>query len=477
MLSASALHRLEHSPAAAGVGEDGIRMAARQLRRGVLAVAVTGAMVLVAACGGGGSDGSGDSPGAAVPSCEPAKAGEKVNLTFSSWVPGMQKTVDLWNQQNPDIQVRYKQVVGGPAGTYQAYSNQLKAGNAGDLGMIEFDSLPSFRIQDGLMNIGGCPGIKEAAANYVPWTIEQVSFGEPGAVYGIPQDIGPLAMYYRKDLFAKAGIAPPATWDEFYAAAKKVKAEGSFITNFPSDGSSYFAGLAWQNGAKWFSNDGGKWSVTMTDEKTTQVADYWQKMIDEKLVDTTPALVNAQWKALDTGKQWSMIGAAWTAKLLENGAPETKGKWAVAQLPQWSPGGQTAGNWGGSNTVVFKGSKHPAEAAKFAAWAFGNLEALALNNKNGGQFPATTAGERDLPALKAPYPYFGNQVIWKVFQTAAPQVDPKWQWGPTMTQTFSDLSNGMSLAVNGKASLNDAIKQAHDKTVATMKSQALEVSS
>ncbi len=84
----------------------------------------------------------------------PRRTATKVTLSFSSWVPGMQKTVDLWNSQNPDIQVKYKQVVGGQNGTYQAYSNQLKAGNAGDLGMVEFDALPSFRVQDGLMNIG-----------------------------------------------------------------------------------------------------------------------------------------------------------------------------------------------------------------------------------------------------------------------------------------------------------------------------------
>jgi multiple sugar transport system substrate-binding protein len=77
--------------------------------------------------------------------------------------------------------------------------------------------------------------------------------------------------------------------------------------------------------------------------------------------------------------------------------------------------------------------------------------------------------------LNEPYPYFGDQVIWKVFQEAAPQVDEKWQWGPTMTQTFADLGNGLSAAVNGQGSIADALKQAQDKTISTMKSQAIEV--
>jgi multiple sugar transport system substrate-binding protein len=447
-------------------------MTLRQIRRKALAAGAILSLALLAACSGGGSD---DTTTSAGGNCLPAAEGEKVTLTFTSWVPGMQKTVDLWNQQNPNIQVQYKEVAAGARGTYQTYANQIKAGNTDDLGMVEFDSLPSFRMQDGLANIGACPGVAEAAAKYVPWTMKQVAFGEPGAVYGVPQDVGPLALYYRKDLFESNGIAVPATWDEFYTAAKQVKAKGGLITNFPPDAANYFAALAWQNGANWFGNSGSAWTVSMTDEKTKQVADYWQRMITEKLVDSTPALTDTQFKALETDRQWSVIGAAWTAKLIENGSPGTAGKWGVVPLPQWQAGQQKSGNWGGSTTVVFKNSKHPAEAAKFAFWAFGNLEALALNNTNGGQFPATTAGETQLPALTQPYPYFGDQVIWKTFQEAAAQVDEAWQWGPTMTQTFTDLADGLSAAINGQGTVLDALTEAQQKTITTMKSQAIQV--
>ncbi len=121
----------------------------------------------------------------------------------------MQETVDLWNENNPDIQVDYKEVVGGNQGTYQAYFNQIKAGKTPDIGMVEFDNLPSFRLQDGLQNVGGCQPVKDVEGKYVDWAISQVGFGEEGAVYGIPMDIGPMALYYRKDLFDEAGIPVP----------------------------------------------------------------------------------------------------------------------------------------------------------------------------------------------------------------------------------------------------------------------------
>jgi multiple sugar transport system substrate-binding protein len=439
------------------------------LRRTASAVGVVAVLALASACL------SGPATDENIP-CVPAKPGEKVDLTFTSWVPGMDKTVDLWNRQNPDIQVHYKQIVPGPQGSYQAYSNQIKGGDTPDLGMIEFDSLPGFRLQGGIMNIGVCPGVAEASKRYLPWTMKQVAFGEPGAVYGVPQDVGPLALYYRKDLFQQNGIEVPATWDAFYQAAKKIKAKGGLIANFAPDGGSYFAGLAWQSGGSWFSFTNDGWSVHMTDDNTMRVARYWQKMLDEKLVDTKPTLSNIQLKALDTGQEWTTIGAAWTAKLIETGAPTTSGKWAVAPLPNWQAGRRVSGNWGGSTTVVFKGTKHPAEAAKFALWAFGDNAAEALNNKNGGQFPATISGETQLPALREPYPYFGGQVIWKVFQDAATSVDTSWQWGPTMTQTYADLNDGLSAAVNGQATIGGALRHAQSSTIATMTALALNVS-
>lgn len=442
----------------------------------VVTVMTIGLAFAAAACGGsGGGSGNGSDGAASASKCKPMAKGQKVKLTFTSWVPGMAKTVDLWNSQNPDIQVSYKEVVGGNAGTYQAYSNQIKAHKTPDIGMVEFDNLPTFRLQNGLANVGSCAPVQEVKSKYVDWAISQVGFGEKNAVYGIPMDIGPMSLYYRKDLFDKAGIKVPTTWQEYTDAAAKIKAKGAVIGDFPTDQPAWFTAMAWQNGASWFTNNGKSWKVSLTDTPTLKVADFWQKLIDSKQVDTIPGLGDPQWKALDTGREWSILGAAWTTKLLESSAPRTAGKWAVAPMPQWSAGGNASGNWGGSTAVVFKDSKHPYEATKFAAWAFGNMDALALNNKNGGQYPATTEGQAQLPALTQGLAYYGNQRVWEVFAKASAGVDPNFQWGPTMTQTYADLADGIGAAVNGKSTLTDALTSAQDKTVKTMEGQSLTV--
>lgn len=255
--------------------------------RPVLATAIP-LMLVLGACGGsddGGGGGSGGDQASGGSSCE-ASDGD-VELSFWTWVPGMDKVVELWNKDNPDIQVTVESTPAGNAGTYSNLFNGLEAGTAPDLSQVEYDSLSSFRLQDGLADIGGCEGIADASGDFVDWTWSQVQLGDDG-VYAVPQDTGPMALFYRKDLFEKAGITePPATWDQYYEDAKKLKEEtGALITHFPQGDANWFTGLLWQRGASLFSIDGDQVQVNVDSPEATEVADYWQKMIDEELVAT-----------------------------------------------------------------------------------------------------------------------------------------------------------------------------------------------
>jgi len=426
-------------------------------------------MLALAGCSSGDDDSAGT---VAASSCLPSSG--PVNLTFTSWIPEIQSVVDVWNAKNPDIQVKVQTGPNGNGGTYQNFFNQLKAGNAPDLGQVEYDALPSFRVQDGLVNLGACDIVTAAQSQFVDWTWNQVSFGEKGAAYGIPQDAGPMALFYRADLFKEHGIEVPKTWQEYADAAAKVKAAGGYITNFSQSDINQFAGLAWQAGAHWFANDGTNWSVNLADDKTTQVATYWQDLIDRKLVSTVPPWTPEWNNAYNTSKAWTWVSAVWGANSISTGAPKTAGKWAVAPMPQWTAGDAAAGNWGGSSTAVFKGSKHPYEAAKFALWLNTSDEALTLLNQKANLYPATTAGAK-LPALTAGVDFYGGQHIYDVFAQASGEVKADFTWGPTMTQTYTDASDGFKAAVSGKGTLLEALKTAQAATIETLKSQAIPV--
>ena len=432
------------------------------------AVAVVSVLAL-AACSSSGSSGGTSSASA---SCSPSSG--KVALTFTTWVPGMDKVVDLWNEKNPDIQVKVQTGPNGNSGTYQNFFNEIKAGNAPDLGQVEYDALPNFRVQDGLTNIASCKPVADAKNAFVDWTWNQVTFGEKNAVYAVPQDTGPVAMFYRKDLFQAAGIPVPTTWDEYAKDAALIKAKGSYITNFPKTDVNWFAGMVWQNGGQWFKNDGNAWTVDLASDKSTHVADYWQNLIANGEVSKLASFSDEWNKSFDDGQQWTWISAVWGASTLQTGAPNTAGKWAVAPMPQWTAGGKQAGDWGGSSTAVLKGSKHPYEAAKFAMWLNTDPQALALENQLGGLYPAAKAGA-DLSAFTGGQAFYGGQKIYDVFKQASSQVNPDFTWGPTMTQTYTDVSDGFGAALGGSGTLTDALKTGQQKTVDALKAQSIPV--
>lgn len=436
-------------------------------RKATIAVAVLTAITL-AGCSTGGGGGT----TAASGSCEPSDG--PVELTYRGWVPGMEEVVALWNEDNPDIQVEYQGGPSGPAGTYQNFFNEVKAGNAADLGQIEFDILPNFRVQDSLENIAACENVLAAKDQFVDWTWNQATFGEEDAVYAIPQDTGPMAMYYRADLFEAAGIPIPTTWEEYAEAAALVKAQGAYITNFSKTDVNWFVGMVWQKGGQWFSNDGDAWDVALTSPESLEVADYWQTLISNEEVSRLPSFSDEWNSSFDTGQQWTWISAVWGATTLATGAPNTAGKWAVAPMPQWEANAESAGNWGGSTVAVLKGSDHPYEAAQFALWLNTDPEALALANELGGIYPASIAGA-DLPAFATGSDYYGGQKIYDVFAEASDRVDPNFVWGPTMTQTYTDVGDGFGEALGNNGTLTDALEAGEQKTIESLKTQSIAV--
>jgi len=428
-------------------------------------------------------------PAGSGSTCPSAPAGSTVNLSMTSWTPGAQQNVDYFNihvgnTMNPRIHVTLNVVPGGNAGTYQAYSNQIIAGNTADIGMVEYPILPSYRLQQGVTNIASCPGVAEARSEFTPAGISASGAGDPSALFGIPQDVGPLGLYYRKDLFAKYHIPVPATWDQFAAAAPKVKAAGGHIAGFQYGQPGWLEGLAWQAGARWFTSTDRGWIVNMTDAASLKVASYWTTLVRNGYVAQEDTFSPADWSDLGSGKLWTLIAPPWMSVLLATNSPGSAGDWALAPLPQWTAGQAKTGMWGGSDYVVWSTCKYPAQAAQFLLWLETSQNALTVNNTVGGQFPGYMPAVRTVPAMAGPLTvasattgkpvkYFGDQVIWNVF--TGMQASPSWQAGPTQSQTDADFGTALAAFISGSGTIADALHATQGKTIAAIQAQGLAV--
>ena len=184
-------------------------------------------MVPLAACGGSSSPTSSTSTG-------------PVTLNYWAWIPNMDKQVALFNQSHPNIHVNWVNVGAGPL-EYNKLYTAIKANNAPDVSEIEFQLLPTFETTGGLLDIApyGAASVKN---DFPSWMWTQVTLGN--SIYAVPQDSGPMSLFYRADVFKKYNLPVPATWAQYADDAARLHAANpnDYITDFPPKNPGQFSG-------------------------------------------------------------------------------------------------------------------------------------------------------------------------------------------------------------------------------------------
>jgi multiple sugar transport system substrate-binding protein len=405
-------------------------------------------------------------------SSDKADAGP-VNLTYWAWAPGLDKVAAIWNKSHPNIHVTVKKQASGDDLVTKIIT-AAKAHKSPDLVQAEYQALPTLVSNDVLADISGQAG--DAKSSFADGVWQQVTLGSD-AVYAIPQDTGPLMFYYRQDLFKKYKLTVPTTWDEFAATAKALKKKDSkkSLTTFSAGDPGLFAGLSQQAGAKWWTSSGDQWTVGIDDAASKKVADFWGGLVKDGAIDNQPMYTPAWNKALNTGTQIAWVSAVWAPGVLTTAAPATKGKWAMAPLPQWNAGDNSTGSWGGSTTGVTNDSSHKDAAVQFAKWLNTDPTAVAALVKNGGIYPAATEAQTGGALAKAP-DFFSNQPDFYTQAAAIAKTTAGASWGPNVNVAYSAFKDSFGKAAQSKSDFGAALSTMQQTTVADMKKQGFKVS-
>jgi multiple sugar transport system substrate-binding protein len=157
-----------------------------------------------------------------------------------------------------------------------------------------------------------------------------------GKMYGMPDLSSARALFYNTDLFTKAGIAaPPKTWDEFTADAKKLTALGDGTVGYamplgPEEAQAEFSIWMFNNGGNWKTD--GKWTInspqnvdTLTFLKSLSVTD--------KVTQNNPGKTNrtdGAFPLFQSGKAGMVVGFSPLAATLDKDA---KVHYATAPMP------------------------------------------------------------------------------------------------------------------------------------------------
>ncbi|PPF32411.1 ABC transporter substrate-binding protein [Rathayibacter sp. AY1A3] len=400
-----------------------------------------------------------------------APATSPVRLQYWGWLKDLQKVCDVWNASHPEIQVEAVWIPGGNAGGYQKLYSALAAGGGPDLGQVEIRSVPEFMLVNGLVDLTRY-GVEQYRDLYDPTLWGQVSY--TGGVYGIPQDSGPMALFYQPEVFGKVGAEPPTTWDDWAAVATELRGAGSYIDCFPLADASVFAAFATQAGAQWLRPEEDGWVIDMTDDATTRVASFFDTAIDQDLVQTGYGAYSPAWfAAAAKGGIASCATGSWGDALIE-GVSGGAGKWRAAPMPVWGDTGFGSSFLGGSTAAVFSSSKHPEEAIEFAVWMTTTQEGIDAMIANSGIGWSPAVGEIGT-ARKGPSDFFSGQNYNEdILVPASKEQNPDWSWWPVTQQSFNILSDGFRKKASG-LSLVDAVAEAEQQIITVFENKGLSI--
>ncbi|MFF0088439.1 ABC transporter substrate-binding protein [Streptomyces canus] len=375
-----------------------MKISIRRSRRAAIAVALGSVLALTAtACGDDGSGSGGD---------KGDEGSGKGKIVF--WDNNGGVRTDIWKEiiadfqkANPDIKVEY---VGIASTEYQSkVDTAIQGGGLPDVGGVGAAMLAGFSAQNALEPLDGrlSKSSLNGKLNEDMVGVLKAAGGGDGTLYSIPTSANNGVLYYRTDLFKKAGLDEPTTWDKFYAAADKLtdakKNEfGYTIRGGAGSIAQALDAMYGQSGITSFWN-GDK--TTVNDPKNVaaleKYAALYKKVTPAADLNNDFTKMVAQWDSGTIGMLNHNLGS-YQDHVKALGVDKFRG------IPQ--PIGASGKRVQVSNPVdgmgVFKSSKNKDAAWKFIEFATSAAENSKFN-QNAGQVPSNNDAAKDAWISKA----------------------------------------------------------------------------
>lgn len=364
--------------------------------------------------------------GAAVAACGSTSTGSGqtrlVVNTFGDF--GYHDLYTKYEQSHPGIKI--VEHISSYDDHHKNLQARLLAGSgAGDINAVDGGYIARFKADADKFVDFKAYGVNPG--QWLDWKSQQATSTD-GKLMGLGADIGGLAMCYRTDLFAQAGLPTnrdqvAALWPDW----KSYLATGArFMASAPK-------GVAWfDSGSNVFNAMIGQAPVAYTDSSNNVVVatNPAVKQAFDLAVSAVRAGQSAklstfsqQWNAgFQQGSFATVACPAWMTDTIKQNAPQTSGKWDIATVPGGS------GNWGGSFLTVPKKSKHAKEAVELAEYLTAPEQESEIFRTQ-GHLPSVPAVYNDPAVAGYTNPFFSNAPTGQIFAQAATKLKPQFQ-GP-----------------------------------------------
>ncbi len=373
---------------------------------GRVAATMVAVVALLTACSSGGSAASpstaAQASAAAAGAASPASAANAVVVNYWYWldtptVPTFQTLISEFNASHPNIRVV------GQLVPLSDYENKLitavSSGSAPDAARFKDWWVGQFATQGVLASL--TPDIQKwsGQSDVISSLWKTGELTPSGPVYMLPHQYITFYLYYRKDLFAAAGLQPPTTQAEFVADAQKLtnasKNQYGFDVRGGSGGQDQWAAWMLASGARFVDAQN---NVTINTPAAVQAN---QQYID-LLKDSPPGAVNDAYAQVlqnfENGTIAMMAHHIGSYQILQQKLGSNLG---VVPYPPADPSNPaTLGSMSGN--VIFSQSKVQQAAWTWISWLDSQQAMTELSESPNGQLPVLTSVGK-LPFFSNPF--------------------------------------------------------------------------
>ncbi len=343
---------------------------------------------------------------------------------------GLDDLITEYETDHPDVAI--KLIKGDYNPLHDSLQRELVSGTgAPTIAAIGEDYIAQFAAQpDQFVNLStlGADDYKDV---YLPWKWAEGKSADGTSVIGMGADVSGLALCYRSDLFAAAGLptdrlavsaAMTDSWEGFLtlgAQYTKASKGGAFI----DDATTLLAPIRDQTGASYYDASGAL--STAADKPAFDVA---TKAIDAGLSAGITQFSDAWDKGLTDGSFAVTLCPVWSMGYIQGVVTGSnyQPKWDIADIP--GPGGSRGGSF---YTIPAQATPAQRDAAwQFLRWLLAPAQQLKVFRAT-GSLPSQPAIYKDSSVTGYKIPFFNDAPVGKILAKAVEELpvmasqDPK----------------------------------------------------
>ncbi|GAB2840602.1 extracellular solute-binding protein [Streptomyces deserti] len=354
--------------------------------------------------------------------------------------PTYKALVKEFEAANKDVKVKYVNVPFDLA--QNKFDTAAGSKGAPDVLRSEVGWTPAFAKKGFFLPLDGTEALAEQD-KFKPNLIEQAKY--EGKTYGVPFTTDTLALVYNKELFKKAGVEAPKTWDDLKKAAATIKDKTGVDGYWGSTQAYYAQSFLYGEGTDTVDVDAKK--ITITSPAAKKAYGTWQSLFDGKglhKADTTADAYAHIQEAFVSGKVASIIQGPWEiTNFYKGSAFKDRNNLGIATVPAGSTG-KAGAPTGGHNLSVYAGSDeaHQKAALKFVKFMTSAKaqETIALKNST-----LPTRDDAYTAEVKADPGIAGYQTVLSAAQPRPELPEYSSLWGPLDTELNSIAGGKKSL--------------------------------